>query len=72
MSEFVKDSELTLLKASFKRCISSAEYKAKRIKANNPELADLVDAVLLDLDKVVLDWSPIGRALSDKLSDKDE
>ena len=42
MAEFKKDSELTLLKAPFKRCISSARYKAERVKSQNPELGSPV------------------------------
>ena len=73
MAEFVKDSELTLLKAPFKRCISSARYKAERVKSKNPELGDLIDKVLLDLAKVDIDWKPVGEQLHAKIAkDGDE
>lgn len=73
MAEFVKDSELTLLKAPFKRCISSARYKAERVKSKNPELGELIDKVLLDLAKVDIDWKPVGEQLHAKIAkDGDE
>lgn len=72
MSEFKKDSELTLFDAPFKRCVSSARYKAERVKAKNPELGDLIDKVLLDLAKVDIDWKPIGQQLHAKIAKDSE
>lgn len=66
MSEFIKDADLTLLKAPVKRCLNAARYKVeKKISPKHPEIADLVQSFLKSLGETEATWKEIGAKLHD-------